>query len=141
MFDKTIKEQKKAKKKATKEKADLDKAQDLRCFPIVEKYYQLLADNELTLGKTEFEEKEKYVNPIVGGLLEECLARNLKVGELKYVDQLIKKVNGDIMETLFNSINRSLNICSKDYWGVDDVDKDFKLIDEKLTEIADKQKS
>lgn len=139
MYEKQVKQQEKAKKKVAKEQAKLDKAQDDRCFPIVKEYFKLLANHELKLGATEFEEKYEYARPIVNEFLELCLEANLKVSDLKYIDQLIKKVHGDITETVFDSINRSLSICVKEYWGCDDRDKDFKMIDEKLKVIADKK--
>lgn len=139
MFDKSQKDFKRIKSKVAKKKEKLDQAQDDRCFPIVELYFDAVMRNEIKLGETTFEEKEEYVKPIVSAVLTACLEDNLKVADMKYIDQLIKKVNGDIMETLFNSVNRSLAICSKDYWGVEDREKDFKLIDDKLKEIVKKQ--
>jgi len=134
-YKELIKQSKKEKQQADKESVALDKAQDDRIFPVVQEYFKLLTENELKLGRTNVDESFEYVKPIVEKILEICLKNNVKVSDLNYLKQLILKVVEDTMSITFDSVNKSLKLCSKNYWGIDDREIDFQMIDKKLKEI------
>ena len=134
-YKELIKQSKKEKQQADKESVALDKAQDDRIFPVVQEYFKLLTENELKLGRTNVDESFEYVKPIVEKILEICLKNNVKVSDLNYLKQLILKVVEDTMSITFDSVNKSLKLCSKSYWGIDDREIDFQMIDKKLKEI------
>jgi len=126
-------------KKAQKEKDKMDKAREEQCLPLAKYIMQLIIEADLLLADKTDEEYQKENMAIVKKILERFMEEDIKISDTSYVLKLINEMTANVGRILTDSINSSIRISEKIFWGVNRDDKTFVMLDTKLKEWADEQ--